>query len=132
MRLAILGAGELGKLIAHHAQTDSGFEVIGFYDDFIIETSFNSFPVLGNSSRILTDFGNGKFDRLFIGIGYSHMNSRAKYLSTFKGKIPFANIIHSSSYIDASCKLGEGIFILPRVTLDFGVEIRDNVLINTG
>ena len=43
-----------------------------------------------------------------------------------------AIIIHSSSYVDSSCKIGKGVFILPGCVLDRNVELKDNVLLNTG
>lgn len=130
--MAIIGAGELGKLIAHHACTDAEYEVVGYYDDYQQNKTFNGLPIFGKCEKVLVDFKNGLFDQLFIGIGYTHMESRSSYFKKFKGIIPFANIIHSSAYIDSSCKIGEGIFILPGNVLDYGVVINDNVLLNTG
>jgi FlaA1/EpsC-like NDP-sugar epimerase len=34
MRIAIIGAAELGRLIAKHIENDSTNEIVGFYDDF--------------------------------------------------------------------------------------------------
>jgi hypothetical protein len=110
MRLAIIGAGELGgelgKLIAYHASTDAGFEIVGYYDDFVKTSTFNGSPVLGTCDKIIGDHNAKVFDQLFIGIGYDHMNVRAKYFEQFSPYIPFANIIHSSSYVDPGCQLG--------------------------
>lgn len=132
MKIAIIGAAELGKLIAYHAVADSKYEVVGYYDDFYAKPEFNGYPLLGNSDAVLTDFQNNKFDKIMIGIGYSQMKARAAIFNKFKNVIPFANVIHSSAYVDESCVLGEGIFLLPRVVLDLDVVIEDNVLINTG
>lgn len=132
MKLAIIGAGELGKLVAHHAIHDSRFEVAGYYDDFKKETIFNGFPILGKITNAFSDFDANVFDKIFIAIGYSQMNARESCYKSLKTKIPLANIIHTSSYVDFSCKIGEGVFILPGCTLDFEVQIADNVLLNTG
>jgi sugar O-acyltransferase (sialic acid O-acetyltransferase NeuD family) len=132
MKLAVIGAGELGKLVAHHAINDSKFEIAGYYDDFKKEDNFNGFPVLGKINDAFSDFNSRNFDKIFIAIGYAQMAARELCYKKFKTHIPLANIIHSSSYIDFSCKIGEGVFILPGCTLDFGVEIADNVLLNTG
>jgi sugar O-acyltransferase (sialic acid O-acetyltransferase NeuD family) len=131
-RLAIIGAGELGKLIAYHAVQDGGHTAIGFYDDFKKGVGPDGLPVLGAVAQILPDYKAGKFDALMIGIGYNHMKIREGYLKEFKGKIPFLNLIHSSSYIDPSVIQGEGIFVLPGVTIDAGVVLHDNILINAG
>lgn len=132
MRLAIIGAGELGKLIAYHAVNDAGFTIAGYYDDFVTAQTFNGSPVLGKCDKVVSDHAAGLFDKLFIGIGYDHMAVRADYFNQFSSRVPFANIIHSSSYVDPSCTLGSGIFILPGNVLDFEVTIGNNVLINTG
>lgn len=132
MRIAIIGAGELGKLVAHHACNDSEYEIVGYYDDYREGESFNELPLMGKVSNVLTDYTSNKFDKIFIAIGYAQMKSRAHYYEMFKGIVPLANIIHTSSYVDASCKLGEGVFISPGCVLDFGAEMGDNVLLNTG
>lgn len=131
MKIAIIGAGELGKLVAHHAINDSNFTVVGYYDDFK-EANFNGFPLLGKINDAFLDYTSNKFEQIFIAIGYAQMAARKHYYKKFKSKIPLANIIHTSSYIDISCQIGEGVFILPGCTLDFGVEIKDNVVLNTG
>lgn len=128
-KLAIIGAATFGDLIAHHAVTDAGYSIAGYYDDFSTKTEFNGNPILGKCDRILEDYRQKVFDSLIIGIGYTHMPARVKYYEMFKGVIPFANVIHSSSYIDPSCKLGEGIYIFPGNILDSHVEIGDNVII---
>ncbi len=132
MRIAIIGAAELGKLIARHAVTDQKWSVVGYYDDFFNPARFNDSPVLGKVERTASDFEEGVFDALMIGIGYNHMKARSEIFERFKGSIPFANLIHSSAYVDPSCKLGEGIFLLPGVIIDAGCIIEDNVLVNTG
>ncbi len=132
MNLAIIGAAELGKLIAFHAENDLGYKIIGFFDDFCTDEFHAGYPVLGKTNEIEIGYKLKIFDCLMIGIGYNHMEIRSKFLNQFKGKIPFANIIHSTAYIDKSCVIGEGVFILPRVVIDMGVIIEDNVLLNIG
>ena len=127
-KIAIIGAGELGKLIMCHVEN---YEIVGFYDDYKKEKTYNNLPILGNISDIQKDFNNGVFEELMIGLGYNHMSLRKEIFDQFNLKIPFANIIHKSAYIDHSVKIGKGVFIFPNVTLDTGVVIGDNVLINT-
>jgi sugar O-acyltransferase (sialic acid O-acetyltransferase NeuD family) len=132
MKLAIIGAGELGRLAAHHAVNDSHYELVGFYDDVRQGPSFEGFPVFGAVEQVLADFDAKRFDKVFIAIGYSQMKARAGWYERLKGRIPLATIIHSTCYVDPSCTVGEGSFLLPRCTLDFGVVLKDNVLLNTG
>jgi sugar O-acyltransferase (sialic acid O-acetyltransferase NeuD family) len=132
MKIAIIGAAELGKLIARHSESDQGHTVVGFYDDFNFAKFHDNYPILGTLETIIEDYKNNVFDAIIIGIGYKRMKDRSSIFTSLKGKIPFVNIIHSSAYIDSTCSLGEGVFILPGVTVDVGVTIGDNVLINAG
>ena len=131
--LAIIGAGDLGQLIAYHASLKSDFKVVGYYDDSRPKGQLvNSFPVLGDLSEIDDHFEKGLFSCLMIGIGYNHMAFRRSCFVNFKSKIPFASIVHDSVIVDSSANLGEGVFILPGCVLDQNVTIGENVLLNTG
>lgn len=135
-KIAIIGSGDLGLLIAHHAEHNCSFDVVGFFDDFQKKGTLlaqNGKVILGNTSSDIQDaFAQKTFDELIIGIGYKHMNFREKIFSQFQGKIPFANVIHPSCSVDSSCVLGEGLFLLPGCVLDKGVVLGNNILLNTG
>jgi sugar O-acyltransferase (sialic acid O-acetyltransferase NeuD family) len=132
-RLAIIGCGDLGKLIAHHALTDRHYEVTGFFDDLKTPgDTVMGLPVLGNSGDIKAVYSEGRFDCLMVAIGYKHFNERKRMYDTYSGEIPFGRIIHSSCYVDPGCTIGDGVFILPGCVLDHNVKIGDNVLLNTG
>jgi sugar O-acyltransferase (sialic acid O-acetyltransferase NeuD family) len=131
--LAIIGSNDLGKLIAYHAQK-SGWEISGFIDNFkekgsIIE-KFGK--VLGKENEIESLHRSGLFELIIVGVGYTQFEYRQSVFEKLKGKVPFGNVIHSSSFIDDSVQLGEGIFILPGVIVDRNVTLCDNVLLNTG
>ncbi|SKB93811.1 acetyltransferase [Daejeonella lutea] len=132
MKLAVLGGGELGKLIAEHTSAIAVLEVVGFYDDYLSTSYSDSLPILGKIDDALSDFQKGRFDLIIVGVGYNHFDVREALYNKFKDIIPFATIVHPSAYVDPSCIIGEGVFILPGVILDLGVIVEDNVLINTG
>lgn len=130
-KLAIIGSGDLGQLIAYHCENDKQAEVVGFFDDFkrkgeIVELH----PILGGTKDIETLFLEHKFDELIVAIGYHHFDFRQQVFEDFKGKVPFARLIHSSCYVDDSCELGEGVCLLPGSVLDRNVKIKSNVLLN--
>jgi sugar O-acyltransferase (sialic acid O-acetyltransferase NeuD family) len=129
-RLAIIGSGDLGQQIAHHAKFNN-FEIIGYFDDFN-DTSKDAHPILGKVHDIHKIYSNGSFDFLFIGIGYKHMQARTDLFGQFYNTIPFANIIHKSAIIDTSVTLGEGNIIYPGVTIDSNSKLENNILINIG
>jgi sugar O-acyltransferase (sialic acid O-acetyltransferase NeuD family) len=132
-KLAIIGAGDLGQLIAHHAINDGHYELVAFFDDvFPLQHKEFGVPVVGRTNQVFEFYKNNIFDCIMLAIGYKHMDARKKKFEELKGKIPFGRVIHSSSYIDKSVKLGEGVFILPGCTVDKDVVLGDNVLLNTG
>lgn len=132
-KLAIIGSGDLGQLIAHHATNDRQFEVVGFFDDFAVNGSaVNHIKILGPISDIETLYNKGAFDVIICGIGYKHLAFREQVFNKLHHNIEFANFIHSSCYVDVSCKIGRGVFMLPGSVLDSNVIIKDNVVINVG
>ncbi|MDT0556049.1 NeuD/PglB/VioB family sugar acetyltransferase [Patiriisocius hiemis] len=129
--LAIIGSGDLGQLIAYHSTTS--YTVVGYIDDFAEKDSFvENLPILGTVNDIEELYQNSIFDELIIAIGYKHFDLRARLYNQFSKNIPFATIIHPSSVIDSSCKIGSGVFVLPGVVVDRKVVIQDNVLLNVG
>lgn len=132
-KLAIVGAGDLGKQIAHFAITDNHYSNVVFFDDFYKDTHFNNFKVLGKINDIEECFTKNFFDEIIIGIGYNHLDFKEKLFKKIKNNnIPFGKIVHSSSIVDSSAKIGEGTLIYPGVIIDANVKIEDNVLINIG
>jgi len=132
-RLAIVGSGDLGQQIAHHALSDNHYNPVGFFDDFHEKGSVKyNLPILGNFEDILLLYNEGVFDLIMIGVGYKHFNLREILFKRFENIIPFGSILHSSCYIDRSCKIGVGVFIYPGCILDMNVELSDNVLVNVG
>jgi sugar O-acyltransferase (sialic acid O-acetyltransferase NeuD family) len=131
-RLAIIGSGDLGQLIAYHASNDRHYAVVGFFDDFEeVGVQKMKVPVIGKTKEVLELFKQDKFDCIMIGIGYKHMAARKSVFELLKGIVPFGKVIHSSAYVDTSSSLGDGVFILPNCTIDKHVVIGDNVLLNT-
>jgi sugar O-acyltransferase (sialic acid O-acetyltransferase NeuD family) len=132
-RLAIIGAGDLGQLIAYHALADNHFLIAGFFDDTLpIGKKVGDQEILGQIKDVTESYASGKFDYLIVGIGYKHMLFRKNIYNELKKTIPFGKVIHSSCYIDKSSKIGNGSFLLPGCVIDKGVIIGENVLLNTG
>jgi sugar O-acyltransferase (sialic acid O-acetyltransferase NeuD family) len=132
-RLAIIGSGDLGQLIAYHASNDNHYTIAGFFDDYQVKDNLIcGYPILGNTEDVKLLYETGHFDFLIVAIGYKHFNYRKSIFESYADIIPFGKVIHSSSYIDSSCIIGKGVCILPGCVLDRNVIIEDNVLLNTG
>lgn len=130
--LAIIGSGDLGQQIAYYAISDNHYDKVIFFDDFTEKKSVNGFLIAGNSDSIEKEFLLKSFDELIIGIGYKHLEIRKKMYERFDGKIPFGKIIHSSSWLDKSSKIGVGGVIYPRCSIDANVIIENDTIINIG
>lgn len=132
-RLAIIGSGDLGQQMAYHAFSDNHYQPVGFFDDYqLVGTVKYGYPVLGKLNEIKFFFDQGKFDVIMIALGYRHLSLKENIFNKFKNSIPFGTILHSSSYIDSTCKIGNGVFIYPGCVLDMNTVVKDNVLLNVG
>ncbi|MBN8855503.1 MAG: hypothetical protein BGO55_27820 [Sphingobacteriales bacterium 50-39] len=131
-KLAIIGSGDLGMLIAFHAR-QRGYSIAGFFNDFMPAGAMvDGSLILGGVDHVQGSFEEGGFDELMIGVGYKHFEARKNLFLRFEGKVPLGTVIHKDVSIASSCIIGKGSFILPGCVLDNNVRIGDNVLINVG
>jgi len=132
-KLAIIGSGDLGEQIAWHAHQDNHYSVVGFFDDFADPgIARHGLPILGNLSDVLPSYKNGLFDELLVAIGYKHFEQRKRIFDSLKKDVPFGRLIHSSSYVDPSVKMGSGVVIYPGCVVDMKARLEENVLLNAG
>lgn len=132
-RLAILGASDLGQLLAHHAITDGHFELAGFFDDYRTPGELVGLGrVLGGLEDVTRLHASGAFDVLLTGIGYKHFGVRRAVFERFSATVPFARLVHSSCYVDPSAVIGAGAVLLPGCVVDRQSHIGENALLNTG
>ncbi len=126
-RIAIIGSGDLGAQIRKLViETENTF--VGFFDDYqpVGES------ILGKTADIVKYYNEDLFDEILIGIGYKHMEFRSKLYNELSDLVPFATIIHPSSYVDNNAQIGSGTVIYPGCTIDSGVVLSGNNLLNVG
>ena len=128
--LAILGAGELGKQIAHIALSDNHFVKVIFFDDVVTETIVNGIEVKGTSNDIYNCYQNKLFDELLIGIGYKNLQAREFFFQKFNKLVPFATIVHSSCFVDITSVIDSGTVIYPGCCIDKNVHVGYNTILN--
>jgi len=129
-RLAIIGAGDLGRQIAHYAISDKQYDEVVFFDDFIIDKEVSGHKIIGTIQEVEKAFLDKKFDELLLGIGYKHLDVRKELFDFFNCKIPFGKLIHSSCWIDKTAKIGEGVVIYPNCCIDAYSIIDSNSILN--
>lgn len=131
-KLAIIGSGDLGQLIAQHVMNCKAYDVVGYINDFVAKgTPVNGLDVIGSTTDLDDLIDNRKIDCLMIGVGYKHFEQRKRLFDTWNSKIEFATFIHPSAYIDRSASIGAGCVILPGCVLDANTKLGNNVLLNT-
>lgn len=128
-RIAIIGAGDLGRTIFQHA-TSAGFEVKGFYDDTCPGSEVMGKPVFGLISDLHERDG---WDSILIAIGYKHLRFRKSLFEQMaKRGVPLATLIHPSCYVDPSAEVGSGTILFPRCVIDANVVVDTNCVLNAG
>ena len=108
-RLAILGAGGHGKIVAECAEL-SGWKTIVFFDDTSPQKTKNGhWPVVGNSSDLLEQAKD--FDGVLVAIGNNtaRQNELSK-LSKAGANIPV--VIHPSATVSRYASIGAGSVIV--------------------
>ena len=133
IRIAIIGAGALGQLIAQHLRQSTGWTVKGFFDDFATTgMSTANGPVLGRVEAIREMFEAGVFDALLMGIGYKHLTVRQQIFEALVPQVPFACFIHAAAYVDESATVAPGCFVSPGCVLDVNVSLGPNTFLYPG
>jgi len=131
-RIAIVGAGDLGKQVAHFISQENKRQVVGFFDDFTNNEQFNGDQIIGKVQSIFSSYKNDVFDSLIIAIGYNHLKFKDNLYKSLKDRIPFETIVHPSVIIDPTSNIEEGCVIYPGCIIDQRVKICSNTLLNLG
>lgn len=127
-RLAILGAGGHGKMVAE-AALSSGWESVHFYDDLFPNKKLTgSHVVMGSLEDLFADFAS--YNGFHVAIGSN--NIRLLFLEKLRGlDLNIPNIIHSSAIISATASLADGVCIMPGVVVNADCEIGTGVILNS-
>lgn len=131
-RVAVLGAGTLGQLLAHYTQVIDGLDVVGFLDDTCAGEVRAGLPVLDGVARANAAYQAGHFDALIMGIGYHHLAARQAIYAALSATIPFASLVHPAAWIDPSATVGPGAVVYPGCVVDRGAHVGPNTLLNVG
>tara|TARA_Y100000589_G_scaffold18213_2_gene15112 strand:+ start:5002 stop:5616 length:615 start_codon:yes stop_codon:yes gene_type:complete len=126
--LLILGAGDNGRVIAENAFSSKKYKSIEFLDDLSYKKNGE---IIGPLESIYDKKIKNKFTEAIISI--SSYEIRMKWHEILKKEnylIP--NIIHKSSFVSESAKIGAGSIIYPKVCIQANVDIKESVFLNTG
>lgn len=133
IKVLVIGSGDLGRQIAHYISDSPDYKMVGYVDDWKeIGNQVDDYPILGHVDDIEYLYKEQVFDKLLVGIGYNHFETRKNIFVRFDGRVPFASYIHPSCYVDNTAKIGNGVIILPRCVIDMQSVIQDNVFVYSG
>jgi sugar O-acyltransferase (sialic acid O-acetyltransferase NeuD family) len=130
-RLAIFGAGGLGRELKSWIQRDERYDLIGFFDDHVAaRTAVGDVKVLGG----LNDINKFAASDLHLVIAVGNPQTRAKLILDLNGipGITFPVLIHPAALIDdpTSIRFGKGTVITAGCALTTDITLGDHVLVN--
>jgi len=129
-RLAIVGAGGHGRVIADAAQC-GGWTEVEFYDDSWpgAGSMSGAWPIRGDIALLLERLH--EYDGVIVGVGDNR--GRAALQQRLQGAgAPLACIIHPSAIISRHASLGAGCAVFARAVVNAGAQVGAGVILNTG
>lgn len=128
-RLAIVGAGGHGRVVADAAQL-YGWGRIDFFDDAWAEmNAYGPWPVVGSTSTLcqrLSDYGG-----VVIAIGASADRLQKQAMMRDAGAT-IVSIIHPMAAVSQYAQIGTGSVVFAGSVLNAGAVIGEGVILNTG
>lgn len=127
-RIAILGAGGHGKVVAEVAEA-SGWDSIVFFDDSDpVDQSPFPWPIMGDIAALMNY--KDHIDQAFVGIGNNKIRFQ-KFDLLKKAGFRFATLIHPSSVVSERVNIGCGSVIMANAVINSSAQIGEGVIVNT-
>lgn len=128
-RLAILGAGGHGRVVADAAEASGAWQEIVFFDDAWPERKTSGpWPIVGNLAALLQQCQ--EFDGVVVGIGANRVRlSNTETLATAGARL--ATIIHPRATISRHAGVGAGSVVFAGAVVNIGARIGQACIINT-
>lgn len=130
--LVIIGAGGCGRELLQWSKDINAVEqrwiIKGFleYDEGALKDKICSAEIIGNDDS----YGISEDDEFVCGIGNCEL--REKVIKKFMAKgAKFVNLIHPSSIISETSKLGNAVIVYPFVSISDNTIIGDGTIINS-
>jgi sugar O-acyltransferase (sialic acid O-acetyltransferase NeuD family) len=134
-RAVILGGGGHARVLIESLQDDPSCQLVGILDpDLSLHGSFiYDIQVLGDDT-FLKGLVNEGLNAFIVGLGSigSTISRQRLYLFGLSYHLIPLNVQHPTAFCSFYARLGQGVQIMPRATINAGAIIGDNVIINTG
>ena len=127
-RLALLGAGGHGKVVADTAMA-SGWDIVEFYDDAWPKRTVNGhWPVLGDTSALLLRVS--EYNGVLVSIGNCPIRwEKQRALQAVGAR--FATVVHPHAWVSPFARLGPGTVILAGAIVNTDAVIGDAGIVNS-
>lgn len=120
MRLAILGAGGHGRVVAE-AATLAGWDEVALFDDYAPGFA-------GTGSELAPRLA--EFHGVIVGIG-GNLVRRGHHLHLRALGAPLATVVHPAAMVSPSARLGDGCYVGPLAVVGTGATVGDGVIVNS-
>lgn len=127
-KLAIIGAGGHGRVVADCAVASNGYEEIIFIDDCYPERTKNlHWPIKDNLSALAKYINNYDF---IIALGSNTLRQKVMLeLQNLNANI--ISLMHPSAVISSHSNIGKGVVVFANAVVNIGTKIGDGVIVNT-
>ncbi len=128
-RLALLGAGGHGKVVADAALC-SGWQEVVFYDDaWSAKQAKSMWAVIGDSVRFLQDMS--AFDGVMVSIGDNRLRLE-KHRWLVSHNAPLVSVIHPTAVVSRYASIGRGAAIMAGAIINVDACLGEACIVNTG
>ena len=128
-KLALLGAGGHGKVVADSALC-AGWQEVVFYDDAWPRVqSCGPWPVAGNSEQLRLDMAG--FDGVVVTIGNNAVRlDKQRWLQ--QGGAALVSVVHPAACVSRYASIGPGSVVMAGAVLNIDAKLGKACIINTG
>ncbi len=130
-RLAILGAGDHGRVVANAARLAGVLSPALFLDDreTLTGATVAGLPVMGTCADLAEIIRRHKISAAIVAIGAAKARLRLASLVDAAG-VELASVVHPAALVDPGCRIGRGVFVDARACLTHNAEIGDLAIVN--
>jgi sugar O-acyltransferase (sialic acid O-acetyltransferase NeuD family) len=127
-RLALLGAGGHGKVVADTALA-AGWDIVEFYDDAWPKNTVNGhWPVLGDTSALLLRVQ--EYQGVLVSIGNCAIRwDKQRALKAVNA--PLATVVHPHAWVSPFARLGPGTVVMAGAVVNTDAVIGDAGIVNS-